>query len=245
MFTKDELKWIRKELSDYDPFEIAPSYYHREKTLNNREKNKYAVRIELERLREKIREYSPDELINLKSKKAQNEKGINTFAGIYIIYNKTGNRYYIGKGEDIIKRASRHFTKSGNPELYEDYDLHKNEFLINLIPLDKTSFSTLNELEGSAIVAYDSMYPNGYNRVIGNILDRPIYDRDALYEVSDLILSRIEKSEEFKTLTNDKKRMQFIRAIFKKYNLPENAGFQINFLKAIKIHQKEKKKKSR
>ena len=49
-------------------------------------------------------------------------------------------------------------------------------------------------------------------------------------------------NEELLSLTNDKKRMQFIFDLFSELNSPRNPGFRINFVKYIKEYQKEYKR---
>lgn len=88
------------------------------------------------------------------------------FAGIYIIYNKTRNMYYIGQSKNVFKRVNGHFTGKGNGDVYADYK-YGNQFTISMIALEGSGFSTLNALEKNAISTYNA-YSKGYNKTKGN-----------------------------------------------------------------------------
>lgn len=88
------------------------------------------------------------------------------FAGIYIIYNQTKNMYYIGQGKEVSNRVNSHFTGKGNGDIYADYK-YGNNFTIRTIPLKKSGFRTLNDLERNAIKTFHS-YEWGYNKNRGN-----------------------------------------------------------------------------
>jgi len=85
MLNEDELNWIRKILSDYDPFEVSPSYYYKKMTEMERNQNKEAVRTELDSLGKKLSKVTPQELIELRIKNVRESQGIINFSGIYII----------------------------------------------------------------------------------------------------------------------------------------------------------------
>lgn len=105
--TKDELKWIRQVLSDYDPskIEISPSYFYKKKTEYVRNANKGNVRKELDDLRDKLMKVTPQELLELRSKTERERRGIDDFSGIYIIHNGVRDMYYIGQSSKVINRA--------------------------------------------------------------------------------------------------------------------------------------------
>ncbi|WP_234703431.1 GIY-YIG nuclease family protein [Metabacillus indicus] len=242
--SEDELSWIRGILSDYDPFEISPSYFYKKETEIERNKNKVIVRKVLDDLRNQMMKFTPQELIALRNKNEREHQGIENFTGIYIIHNCVEDIYYVGKSVSVFDRPYEHFVKGekGNPEIYEDY-ISGVEFEISLIPLENTSFSSLNELEDNAIRAYDS-YHNGYNRVEGNVMDKPIFKNKNYQKVSDLILDRVNETEMFSTLYNNEKRLSFIKELFREFDLPYNPHFQLNFRTAIKEYQKIHKKKN-
>lgn len=91
---------------------------------------------------------------------------VSTFAGVYILHNRTTNRYYVGQGKDVLNRANKHFTGRGNGDVYVDYK-NGHDWYITLVKLDETSFRTLNDLERHLIGHYDA-YHNGYNKTRGN-----------------------------------------------------------------------------
>lgn len=88
------------------------------------------------------------------------------FAGVYILYNKTKNMYYVGQGQQVLNRVNAHFTGKGNGDVYADFK-YGDEFSIKMIALEGSGFPTLNELERDAIMTYEA-YGRGYNKTRGN-----------------------------------------------------------------------------
>jgi hypothetical protein len=88
------------------------------------------------------------------------------FAGVYILYNKTKNMYYIGQAKQILNRVNSHFTGKGNGDVYADYK-YGDEFTIKMISLENSGYKTLNELERNTIMTYNA-FSKGYNKTRGN-----------------------------------------------------------------------------
>ena len=88
------------------------------------------------------------------------------FSGVYILYNKTKNMYYVGQGVQVLNRVNSHFTGKGNGDVYADYK-YGDEFTIRMIALENSGFQTLNELERNTISHYNA-FSNGYNKTRGN-----------------------------------------------------------------------------
>ena len=88
------------------------------------------------------------------------------FPGVYILFNKTKNMYYVGQGKSVFQRVNSHFTGHGNGDVYADYK-NGNEFSIKMISLENSGCSSLNELERKYIMTYNSYY-RGYNKTRGN-----------------------------------------------------------------------------
>lgn len=88
------------------------------------------------------------------------------FAGVYILFNKTKNMYYVGQAKEILNRVNNHFTGKGNGDVYADYK-YGDSFTIRMIRLDGSGFSSLDELERHTISVYDA-YAKGYNKTRGN-----------------------------------------------------------------------------
>ena len=171
--TEDERNWVRQVLSsdDYDTFEISPSYFYKKKTESERNRNKGIVRKELDELRKKMMNVTPQELLDFRNETARESQ--DNFSGIYIIQNCVKDIYYVGQAERVFDRAYMHFViNKGNTEIYKDYSLG-DKFNICLIPLGNTSFSSLNDLEDNAIRAYDSLITNGNNRNTPKEQDKP------------------------------------------------------------------------
>ena len=66
-----------------------------------------------------------------------------------------------------MDRVNTHFTGRGNGDVYADYK-YGDVFTIKMIALDRSGFSTLNELERYTISYYDA-YHKGYNKTRGNL----------------------------------------------------------------------------
>ncbi|WP_246861338.1 excinuclease ABC subunit C [Bacillus sp. REN3] len=267
MITEDELNWIRKVLSsdhhsdsklsddeirwlkqikgedyEYDPLTLPAHYVRIKKNQFERNANKEIVRKDLDVLRQKIRKFTPQELLDLKNKKTRENMGIEDFAGIYIIHNLVHDMYYVGQSDSVFDRAYKHFLQepAGNPEIYNDYSLG-DTFSISLIPLENASFSSLNELEDNAIRAYDS-FSKGYNRMPGNLMDKPFFNNGDYQKVADLILNNIKGTESFLRLSNDRKRRHYTNNLLSELKLPYNPHFISGFVKVIKGYQKVNKK---
>ena len=88
------------------------------------------------------------------------------FPGVYILYNKTKNMYYVGQAQYIFDRVNAHFTGKGNGYVYADYK-YGDEFTIKMISLQKSGYVSLNELERHTIMVYDA-FSKGYNKTRGN-----------------------------------------------------------------------------
>ena len=88
------------------------------------------------------------------------------FAGVYILYNKSKNMYYVGQGKQVLNRVNAHFTGKGNGDVYADYK-YGDIFSIKMIALENSGFNSLNELERNTIARYKA-FSNGYNKTRGN-----------------------------------------------------------------------------
>jgi len=88
------------------------------------------------------------------------------FPGVYILFNKSKNMYYVGQAQYIFDRVNAHFTGKGNGDVYADYK-YGDEFTIKMISLEKSEYSSLNELERHTIMTYNA-FSKGYNKTRGN-----------------------------------------------------------------------------
>lgn len=114
------------------------------------------------------KELTPYEFTNLRHELQQNGSySFNNYPGVYILFNKSKNMYYVGQASLILDRVSQHFSGRGNGDVYADYK-YGDEFTIRMIRLEGSGFSSLNELEREMITKYDS-YNNGYNKTRGNL----------------------------------------------------------------------------
>lgn len=116
-------------------------------------------------------ELTPKEFFELRNNDAFTEKVVpnahgKNFEGVYILYNKTHKKYYVGQGKNVIGRVNSHFTGKGNGDVYADYK-YGDDFLIKIIALKHSGYRDLNSLERSAINTYNA-YGSGYNKTRGN-----------------------------------------------------------------------------
>lgn len=258
--TVDERSWIRQAVSgcDSDSPTISPFYVHLKKIQFERDANKEIVRKELDALRKGIKKFTPQELIKLGNKKERESRGIENFKGIYIIHNLVKDIYYIGQSRKVFCRAYKHFVTNpaenkaryslcieyNLPEIYDDYRLGE-KFNISLIPLEDTSFSTLDEFEYYAISAYNATVEyGGYNRTHGNVINKDFFENDDLEKAANLIFNKIKGAEIFSTLTNNELRMKYTKILSSELILPSNPSFLLNFVKMIKEYQMANKKQN-
>lgn len=113
------------------------------------------------------REMTPEEFLKLRDKVNRTDSNLHDFTGIYILENKTVDKFYVGQSISLFRRAGAHFTGSGNKDIYEDY-MNGEEWTIRLIALSDSGFKSINALEKHFIEYHHSTY-NGYNKTIGNI----------------------------------------------------------------------------
>ena len=129
------------------------------------------IKNKVKRLSDSSMEVTPREFFKIRnaSNGGRGRKHISNkydFAGVYILYNKTKNMYYVGQAKSVFSRVNSHFTGHGNGDVYADYK-YGDEFVIKMIALKNSGFSTLNELERNTIKAYNS-FAKGYNKTRGN-----------------------------------------------------------------------------
>lgn len=136
-------------------------------------------RLKIERLNNTIDalasnnlEMTPEEFMAFRSTKLHDNRyeayyalGKN-FTGIYILHNKTKNKYYVGQSKTVLNRVNMHFTGKGNGDVYFDYRAG-DQFAIRMVSLQNSGFASLDDLERSAIARYNAYY-NGYNKTRGN-----------------------------------------------------------------------------
>lgn len=87
--------------------------------------------------------------------------------GVYVLYNRDKNKYYVGQSQHVLTRVNQHFTgHGGNGDVYADYKYH-DYFEIRIVKFAGSGFRTLNEMERQTIAAYHA-YSRGYNKTRGN-----------------------------------------------------------------------------
>ena len=88
------------------------------------------------------------------------------FTGIYVIHNKTKDKYYVGQSVRVVGRVGQHLMGRGNGDVYADYK-YGDKFEINIVSLRESGYDSLDALERDTIKAYGA-YTKGYNRTRGN-----------------------------------------------------------------------------
>lgn len=88
--------------------------------------------------------------------------------GVYIIWNKTKNKYYVGQSKDVYKRLfTQHFVKANVKNIIFAKDWYEgDEFFYKLIELQTKD--ELDSIEKEYIERYDA-FKNGYSNTGGNI----------------------------------------------------------------------------
>lgn len=91
--------------------------------------------------------------------------------GIYFIYSKSQNQYYIGKSIDIQKRFWKHLSdlhlgKHHSPYLQFVFNKYGEDDLIFSIVEECSVKDNLGQLEKDYIIKYNS-YETGFNCTLG------------------------------------------------------------------------------
>lgn len=126
-------------------------------------------RRKIKKLAREAEEFTPEEFFQLRRQKGRGKQYLSTrydFAGVYILFNRTKNMYYVGQSINVFRRVNNHFTGHGNGDIYADYK-YGDLFAIRMIPLKGSGFANLDSLERDAISTYRAYY-KGYNRNRGN-----------------------------------------------------------------------------
>ncbi len=84
------------------------------------------------------------------------------FEGVYILFNKTKGKHYVGKGKQILNNVHQHFTGRGNGDVYADY-VNGDDFTIKMIALENSGYTNIDDLKKDTITAYNA-FSKGYNK---------------------------------------------------------------------------------
>lgn len=236
MFSENELIRVNDILNNENSSAKITTYAYKKKTEVERERNKYQTLVELESIRNKQKEHSLEEILNLKIKELEK------FHGLYFIHNKILNKFYIGKSKNVFNRVRDHFRKGkGNPGVYEDYDCGF-DFAISFIRLEDSPFDDLYELEDNAIRAYNSIEPNGYNKVIGKIIDEDMFSLDEHKKISQLFIEKMKGDEEFYTYKKDNQLYFYVSNFCRNNDIVDNHYFKKTLMREIRTYRKLNKK---
>ena len=144
--------------------------------LHYRHKQKARIKRQIRGLANNALELTPEEFFTMRNKSFGGKGSPSyalqmNFAGVYILFNSTQNKYYVGQGKEILNRVNAHFTGKGNGDVYADYK-YGDKFTIKMIGLKGSGFSSLNDLERNTILTYGS-FSSGYNKTRGNKYKQP------------------------------------------------------------------------
>lgn len=94
--------------------------------------------------------------------------GFNELSGIFVCYNASKRKWYVGQGQRALQKLLQIFRSpnSSVPDLKKDWDTGDTVF-VNFVRLKDTDYNTLDELECKYIEKYDCLIPKGYNRSQG------------------------------------------------------------------------------
>lgn len=139
-------------------FIVFPIYINNKKWEEIKEK--------IENLINNQKEMTTHEFLNTFNIGKKNSRRINQLSikkiGVYILHNKTKNKYYIGKSFNAIKRVKSHLTGYGNGKIYRDF-ANGNIFTIKII---KSTENNINELEKNTIIIYKRKNLRLYNEIL-------------------------------------------------------------------------------
>lgn len=139
---------------EHEVRKITSKYYR----LMNEEERNHSNRLK----RSKFLKLTPSEILNSDSYALKND-----FTGIYILRNKSLNKYYVGQSLSVMRRMRSHFLGSGNKDVYRDYVGKDNIWETTSISLSDSGFRSLNELERHYIELTGANVM-GYNKTKGN-----------------------------------------------------------------------------
>ncbi|MFK4781999.1 GIY-YIG nuclease family protein [Lactococcus petauri] len=94
----------------------------------------------------------------------------NDYTGVYIIYNGSKEKYYVGQAKKVMNRVYKHFLgKGGNAGSYNFFNDYQSgeAFEVWTVRLRESEFDSLDELERRTIEYYQA-YDLGYNENRGN-----------------------------------------------------------------------------
>ena len=159
----------KKAINEYDNFN---AYFMREQkrisVSNNSNENKILeIELQIVELRNQEFKFIEDEEGFIDLRKAINFSHKEIIKGVYIIWNKTKNIYYVGQSKDINKRLfTQHFKKGDVSNIIFAKDWFNNdEFAYKIIQLETKD--ELDACEKEYISKYNC-FGSGYNKTSGN-----------------------------------------------------------------------------
>ncbi len=132
-----------------------------------RKMHKHRVKKRIRGLANSSEELTPGEFLTIRKEclEGKEYKRLNQ-PGVYVIFNASKNMFYVGQAKRLLDRLNQHFTGHGNGDVYADYK-YGDKFTIRTIPLGKSGYRNLNDLERETILAYNA-FSKGYNKTRGN-----------------------------------------------------------------------------
>lgn len=107
-----------------------------------------------------------DDWINVKEASIFKFNDLKEEKGVYIIWNKTKNKHYVGQSKDMQKRLNQHFKNGEVNNIIFSKDWYQNDVFVFKYYICETK-DELDALEKRYIEEYNS-FENGYNSTGGN-----------------------------------------------------------------------------
>lgn len=154
----------RAIIAENESYRVKIEDYERKLVSFSKEQSLYYS--QMDNINNFAREMTPEEFLKIGSEVIKANSNIHDFTGIYILENKTHDKFYVGQSISVFKRAGNHFTGKGNKDIYEDY-MRGDIWTVKLVALSESGFKSINALEKHFIEYHHSTY-NGYNKTVGN-----------------------------------------------------------------------------
>lgn len=109
--------------------------------------------------------YTLNRLLKIVNKFSENDSYDDTynFEGLYVVYNQTKKKYFVGADEHVMDGLMLHVIGEGYEDLYEDVEAG-DQFDIRFLPIEDTQCEDLEALWYVAIQAFNSHSKRrGYN----------------------------------------------------------------------------------
>ena len=109
--------------------------------------------------------YTLTRLFKIINKFSENESFDETynFEGIYVLYNQTKKKYFVGSSENVMDSLMLHLVGEGYSNIYDDVK-SGDEFNVKFLPINDTQSDDIEDLWYTGVKAFKSNSKRrGYN----------------------------------------------------------------------------------